>query len=272
MMKKLLLSLLLLGTISQYYSQCAFNFNNVSGCTYYYSYQTTGTPHVVFNFGDGTQDTITSGNYSGFHTFPSSGTYVVTLDENWSTCGSSKTVTADCSSTSTNNCGLVVTPNDRGNCLVDFTASNLPISAGAQPYWDFLDGTTATGNPVSHAYSGSGWHYYLVSYDTCQVYLDSINLNCTTTNINEQTLENSLKVYPNPTSNDIIYFELNATENSTKSLTIVNAIGQEIIRKETTIISGKNTQTINISSLAKGIYTLNLNNKGTTISRKFIVQ
>lgn len=79
-----------------------------------------------------------------------------------------------------------------------------------------------------------------------------------TAGITENTLSNSISVYPNPTT-DVVHVELKAASK----VRVTNSLGQIIL--EQTMNSGK--QTINLQNHAKGIYfvTVSQNEKAQTI-------
>jgi len=76
---------------------------------------------------------------------------------------------------------------------------------------------------------------------------------------------NELKIYPNP-ANDYVYFKFN--ENLTVNKVVVyNLFGKKII--ETVIVNNR----LNIKSLSKGVYLLNINTmRGEFFSKKIIVK
>lgn len=89
------------------------------------------------------------------------------------------------------------------------------------------------------------------------------NFVITTGNLNTPSFENnSLAVFPNPATNNISLSLSNNKEVS--QVTLYNVLGQK------SLITGK-TQNIDISSLANGVYILQVDNTdGTTFSKKII--
>ena len=77
----------------------------------------------------------------------------------------------------------------------------------------------------------------------------------------DENVKNNFVMYPNPASNQItVKGEFDANE----SITIYNVLGQVVMNKAIT----SNEQTIDISSLASGVYTVTFNT--AKVSRKFI--
>jgi len=75
--------------------------------------------------------------------------------------------------------------------------------------------------------------------------------NCT--GIWEKKNDGELLVYPNPAQN-ILNVELNTDMNENVMVSIVNLVGQEILKKTGNTVSGKQTLHFDISGLQKGLY------------------
>lgn len=83
------------------------------------------------------------------------------------------------------------------------------------------------------------------------------------------TSSSHIKLYPNP-ANNIINFENTKPTNSKIKISITNSIGEILIEKDELIDNGFNT--INISGLNSGIYTLTISRKKKILTvQKFIV-
>jgi len=76
-------------------------------------------------------------------------------------------------------------------------------------------------------------------------------------------LENSLKLYPNPTAN-----VLNVEGEGMSSIEVYNAVGQRVMKKE---VNGNKAQ-VNTESLNNGIYFIRIYaNDGAMLNRTFSV-
>lgn len=75
-------------------------------------------------------------------------------------------------------------------------------------------------------------------------------------------------VYPNPTTG-IFNLQLNATQETTYELTLMNALGVQVMT-ETLKVNGAATHTIDLSDMAQGVYYLYLRNNSGTIIEKII--
>ena len=120
----------------------------------------SGTPSsagttLVWDFGDSSA-TVTGTNAT--HTFPGPGTYYVCMTE----LDSNGTVICqDCQNvtiTSSGNCTFAVSQQPGTPFTFTFTANSL---VGTQFIWDFGDGTTGTGQGISHTYTTPG------TYNVC---------------------------------------------------------------------------------------------------------
>lgn len=87
-------------------------------------------------------------------------------------------------------------------------------------------------------------------------------------NLNVEIFErNSLKIYPNPTS-DFINISLSNESLENSKIEIYNLLGALIYSKDSTTENPK----INVQNFSKGIYILSVEKNGTILKSKFIVQ
>lgn len=122
------------------------------------------------------------------HTYSANGTFTIMLIQTWSDSSGTNSVwcndTAYQSVTITTapaNCSFIANAANNGNGSYTFTATG--NTTGMTYNWNFGDGNTATGNPVTHTYVNSG--YYVVnatgtgngctSSDTVAVYYQGTN-------------------------------------------------------------------------------------------------
>jgi len=87
---------------------------------------------------------------------------------------------------------------------------------------------------------------------------------------NENNKRN-LKIYPNPSTNEVtLEFEQSNSENT--QVEIQNVLGQTIYSETLKTNIGKQTKTLDISSLNNGVYFIQLKNQNKIYSAKFIKQ
>lgn len=250
------------------------------------NYSFTNTSTGNFNqthwaFGDGNTSTLTNPN----HTFTTNGTYVVVLAINDSTTASpcidyfiDTVIVIGLSSTTPCVAGYAVYPDTINGGLIvvnSSTGSNLTYN------WDFGDGNTSTLQNPSHTYTNSGpFNLCLIVNDgsgCTDMYCDSIGQNgvvfkgaagftinvisSNTTSIDKLSMDSDVKIYPNPTSNQLT---IKSEKFSFNEITIVDVTGRTIqtIQKETNIV--------NVANLPTGIYFINLISDEKTVVNKFV--
>ena len=86
--------------------------------------------------------------------------------------------------------------------------------------------------------------------------------NCFSYGIKESVLDNNIKIYPNPTKDNLT---IETNSNTEQRLEIINLIGQTVY----TIYINKKA-TINTSAFANGVYILKLSSDKETVVRKFV--
>ncbi len=113
------------------------------------------------------------------------------------------------------------------------------------------------------------------SGDSCNVseiyfYLDSVVLiHETTESIIEFANGFTFTVQPNP-ANDLLNIEYQATENKNTVIEIRNVLGQLIYSDKIMTSIGKQTQSINLTGIAEGVYFINVKNDKQNITKKFM--
>jgi hypothetical protein len=90
-------------------------------------------------------------------------------------------------------------------------------------------------------------------------------------NVNEQHSNSIIKIFPNPTSNQLNIL-IKSKTNSVLNLRILDINGMEIYLDKINTYKGEINKNIDVSKFAKGIYILQLQDNENTSSSKFIVQ
>jgi endonuclease I/chitodextrinase len=129
-----------------------------------------------------------------------------------------------------------------------------------------LDGTTSFAQDITlrrkYSVTSPTATYTASEWDTFgKDVLDNIGVYANTAGLNTSDF-NTFKMYPNPTNGNQIYF--NATQDVT--ITIYNVLGK-LIRTENV---NANTNSIDISSLSKGMYVVKINSENQFITKKLI--
>ncbi|MAY83141.1 MAG: hypothetical protein CMP59_03325 [Flavobacteriales bacterium] len=224
------------------------------------------------------------------HTFSQAGTYIVYLSifDSLNTCFDSLSyyVTVPQSNPQACNASFTVgiDTNSTFTVLITNTSSNLPSH---QYSWDFGDNSTSSNRNPSHAYQNFG--DYLVCLTISDSLQNCVSTFCDTvgmdslgrlksgangfslrvvdpivTNIEEISLENALKVYPNPSS-DVLTVDLSAIDRPV-TLQLLNLNAQVVSLTKRTI--GQNKVQFDLSGLTEGMYLLQVDDgKNRTIKR-----
>ena len=83
-----------------------------------------------------------------------------------------------------------------------------------------------------------------------------------------------MEVYPNPASNGIqVTLNYKLQNTADLNITLVNMLGQEIaVLKNGNTSSGKQTQVIPVTNLAKGLYFVKLTTNGQVALKRLVIQ
>jgi hypothetical protein len=88
--------------------------------------------------------------------------------------------------------------------------------------------------------------------------------------IQNNNFTNKINIYPNP-STDFVHIEIPDIGNKTVNLMVINALGEVVLRHNTTI-TGSYNYLLNVSDLPKGIYFVSINSGNNKYLKKIIVQ
>ncbi len=149
--------------------------------------------------------------------------------------------------------------------IVDFDATT---STGDLYSWDFGNGSTGNGEMTSNTYTAGGTYTVTLTVtDTVCGTTDTITQTVfTDVSLNELELAGSVEVYPNP-NNGKFNVDLDLVGGQNVELTLSNAIGQAIYRKDLGRVGGHVETDINVEGLAPGVYYLRVmgNDKSKTV-------
>lgn len=138
---------------------------------------------------------------------------------------------------------------------VDTVATFTNTSVGATTYaWDFGDGNTSTTTSPVHEYAAAGTYTVTLTATNgaCEA-VDSFDVVITVVGLEEVTSIASVKLFPNPAS-DNVHVELSLKENANITFTIIDNSGKIAHTETTALLEGKSIQTLNTSSLKAGYY------------------
>jgi len=271
-----------------------FNWSQDNTQTNTIAFQNTSSPSATsysWDFGDGTTSTLENPE----HQYAEPGYYLMSLTIHNAdyTCNTSNSTWVYVNGSYTSCKAWFILFPDSGSHSTYF-GYNLTFAApGSQYTWNWGDGTSSTGPYPSHIYQSPGSYQICVTVvsvgtSTCvSTYCDTVDLYKTagtmrTVSItkpstalgiqNNEAVDNSIAIAPNPFS-AITNISYTLSEASQVSMIVRDIMGREIavVENENNKPSGQYTTTWDGSSLAKGIYLLQLNVNGNISTKKMVV-
>ncbi|MDX5320768.1 MAG: PKD domain-containing protein [Bacteroidota bacterium] len=144
--------------------------------------------------------------------------------------------------------------------------------AGVTYQWFFGDGGKATTANPTHRYVLDGNYtvkLFTKNADNCMNESQQV-INILRTNLTGIDLDATLSLYPNPNKGQFVV-ELEGADFADVSLSVVNALGQQIVFESSAIQS--NQTSLNLLDASKGVYYLNLTHKnGAQSTLRFVIQ
>lgn len=119
---------------------------------------------------------------------------------------------------------------------------------------------------------GSNYYYFFYNWqvqgEDCQSTPTAVTASVSVcTGLNEATAENSIQLYPNPAADKLTFNLTQELASTTKSIEIYDALGKNV---KSISVTSEQTQ-INVSDLARGVYTCRLiNTSNQTIVKRFV--
>ncbi|MFI5151127.1 MAG: PKD domain-containing protein [Bacteroidia bacterium] len=250
------------GTTVKAQVSVSFNCNDTTSCSpacVRFQNTTPGTVSCTWNFGDpgsGTNDTA-SGS-AGWHCFLTAGTYTVTLTVHTGSGTGSGTMVIT----------LLPVPeatftavNIGGNTW-KFTSTSTGSVTGL--VWVFGDPANSSSNvsPAIFTYPTSGAYNAMLLVQNSSGCQDTAVIS-TVMGIQEKNLENTIRCFPNPSSDGIYSLEQEAGLKLCK-LVVYDITGKLVASQQTT---GKSTR-LDLSAQPSGLYFLQMETEDQVFSRK----
>ena len=157
-------------------------------------------------------------------------------------------------------------------------------------YCIYNSADTLTGIPAGGAFNGAGITNSIFNPDSAGIGIHLVQYNYTDANTGCVSSSGKVAVrvdacvglttlsgvevsdvYPNPAKNQLS-ISLNALKNQQAAMQIIDLAGRAVQKKNVKLNAGRNNITFNILDLEAGIYLLNLQIEGGSLSRKFVVE
>ncbi len=242
---------------------CAdFTFTKANNCTRTVSFSdnsSNGPTLFSWDFGDGN----TSAMRNPTHTYQTAGTYTVTFI-------ASNTTSSDTVIRTVNITSMTAAFNATGQRVVGQPINFSSSAVGATSYfWNFGNGQFSSAATPSMIYTNAGQYIVslaVVNSQGCSA-VNSDTLNILITGLDEQSVLESIQLYPNP-SNGL--FNLRYTgQHDINKLKLKDAEGR-LIR---TLSISEKTKEFNVSDLAPGVYHLQIEIEGyAPINKPLIIK
>lgn len=164
------------------------------------------------------------------------------------------TPTADASFTQTN-----------GSYTVQFLNNSINATSYS---WNFGDGNTSTSANPSHTYA-TGGDFTVVLTATNGDCSNTFTINLTSVAVSENVAFEDLRVFPNPTENEL-NIQFSSFDSGMMNATIFNLAGQIVSAEVFAVNAGNMFHTIDTSNLESGVYFVNLSNNTSNITIRVI--
>ncbi len=136
--------------------------------------------------------------------------------------------------------------------------------------WDFGDGNTGSGVNPTHLYASGGTKSIkLTVTNACGT--DDTTITVANISLGENTLSANMIMFPNPVS-DALNIELNSAESDYINITIMDISGKTIMSLREKRTSSKYEGRIDVSTLSKGIYMIEVTDGSYTALRRLIIE
>lgn len=144
-------------------------------------------------------------------------------------------------------------------------------SSNATAYtWDFGNGTTGSGSQDTVLFTTNGVYTIVLSAsNACGTSTDTITINANVS-LKDNPLANSLNVYPNPAQYSFT-ISFPVLGSADVQISLRDAQGRSLINLNDRSQGGKYHQEIDVSSLVRGIYMLEIKSGSLTAHRRIII-
>lgn len=136
----------------------------------------------------------------------------------------------------------------------------------------YLAGSQIKENNVGVGVNEAFWYFLQIDANELGTF-NNINEVCKGSwqGISQNNSLSEMKLYPNPATEKVNIMVASA-QNSNATITISNLLGQVVYTESTTLNSGANYMSVNVSNLNKGIYVVNVKSTTGSTTQKLIVR
>jgi len=146
-----------------------------------------------------------------------------------------------------------------------------PVNTSATSFlWNFADDNTSTSETPTHTYKTSGKYDVLLveSNGTCTDTI-SYDVDIAATGISNSPFISSWNLYPDPAS-DIVHLQISSPNDMDDcKLSVYNILGEKVFGESINLANGSNSQQVNVSNLAAGVYLITLQSGQYTTTKRF---
>jgi PKD repeat protein len=141
-------------------------------------------------------------------------------------------------------------------------------TGGTTYNWNFGDGNTGTGITPTHTYQSNGtFTVTLIVSSLCGADTITQTVTIAGINIDEWSRENELRLYPNPTQNEVsVEFFLEGSQQV--EIVLINQIGEVLQQNSLRLDGGKQQHLLQLGHLPSGVYLVKLSFNGNIVVKR----
>lgn len=163
-------------------------------------------------------------------------------------------------------CDFIFTNNDPS---VSFVNSG---DYGSSYYWDFGDGDFSFAENPTHLFQSNGvFNVKLIATNNCGQRTSTRQVTILSAGLQTTSVFEKIAIYPVP-ANKLLNVDYELQKSQNLGVRVADITGRQVIVENWPAISGQNSNKLDVSKLAQGLYTLTLKCSDGYIIRKFIIE
>ena len=104
------------------------------------------------------------------------------------------------------------------------------------------------------------------------LYIDNVNFQTSSAGISENLIVNNINVYPNPSSGSFVLKVENINSNERTNIKVIDIYGRNVYNSSEIPVNGNVLKHIDLSSFAKGIYTVQFTTENAVVSKILVIE